>query len=378
MVVTLPVVMILLDYWPLKRFQSQKGNLILWQLREKIPFFILSAVFSIITFYAQYTSKISPLNFKYPLASRLANAPVSFMTYLEKTFWPHDMALNYPFPAQIPIWQVLGASLLIVILSATVIAMAKRLPHLFVGWLWYAITILPVIGIIPISDPMADRYIYIPSIGIAIMLAWGIPLLFPQENMRKKILFPAAIAVLAVLSVLTWKQCGYWKNDVTLFNHAFQVTKDSTLLMMMHNNLASSLDKEGKITEAIDHYNEAIRLKPDYAYAYNKRASLYVRLGQYQLAINDYNEAIRLKPDYANAYNNRGSAYSRLGQYQLAIKDYNEAIRIKPDYTLVYKNRALSYFKQGSNELGCRDAQKACAGGDCKLLTDSRVKGSCR
>ena len=105
---------------------------------------------------------------------------------------------------------------------------------------------------------------------------------------------------------------------------------------------------------------------------------LYVRLGQYQLAIDDYNEAIRLKPDYANAYNNRGSAYSRLGQYQLAIEDYNEAIRIKPDYTLVYKNRALSYFKQGSNELGCRDAQKACAGGDCKLLTDSRVKGSCR
>ena len=377
MVVTLPVVMILLDYWPLKRFQSQK-DLILWQLREKIPFFILSAAFSIITFYAQYTSKISPLNFKYPLGSRLANAPVSFMTYLEKIFWPHDMALNYPFPVQIPIWQVLGASLLIVILSTTAIAMAKRLPHLFVGWLWYATTILPVIGIIPISDPMADRYIYIPSIGIAIMLAWGIPPLFPQENMRKKILFPAGIAVLAVLSVLTWKQCGYWKDDVTLFNHAFQVTKDNTLLIMMHNNLASSLDKEGKITEAIYHCNEAIRLKPDYAYAYNKRGGLYVRLGQYQLAINDYNEAIRLKPDDAHAYNNRGSAYGRLGQYQLAFKDYNEAIRIKPDYTLVYKNRGISYFKQGSNELGCGDAQKACAWGDCKLLTDSKLKGYCR
>jgi len=378
MVVTLPVVMILLDYWPLKRFQSQKGNLILWQLREKIPLFVLSAAFSIITFYAQYTSKISPLNFKYPLGARLANAPVSFVTYLEKTFWPHDMALNYPFPVHIPVWQVLGASLLIVILSAAVIAMAKRLPHLVVGWLWYATTILPVIGIIPISDPMADRYIYIPSIGIVVMLTWGIPLLFLRENMRRNILFPAAMAVLVFLSILTWKQCGYWKDDATLFNHAFQVTKDNTLLMMMHNNLASSLDKEGKITEALDHYNEVIRLKPDFANAYNQRGSLYVRLGQHQLAINDYNEAIRLKPDYANAYNNRGSAYSRLGQYELATKDYNEAIRIKPDYTLVYKNRGLSYFKQGQNELGCRDAQKACEWGDCKLITDSRVKGYCR
>jgi hypothetical protein len=378
MVVTLPLIMILLDYWPLNRFRSQKDNLILWQLREKIPFFILSAVFSIITFYAQYTSKISPLNFKYSWGSRLANAPVSFMTYLEKTFWPHDMALNYPFPAHIPIWQVLGASLLIVILSAAVIALAKRLPYLVVGWLWYAITILPVIGIIPIGDPMSDRYIYIPSIGIAIMLAWGIPLLFPRENMRRTILLPAAMVVLAILSILTWKQCGYWKNDVTLFNHASQVTKDNTLLMMMHNNLASSLDKEGKITEAIYHYNEVIRLKPDDAHIYNRRGSLYVRLGQYQLAIKDYNEAIRLKPDYASAYNNKGSAYDRLGKYQLAIKDYNEAIRIKPDYTLAYKNRGLSYFRQANKEPGCRDAQKACELGDCKLLELARGKGDCR
>jgi protein O-mannosyl-transferase len=377
MVVTLPVVMILLDYWPMKRFHSQK-DLILWQLREKIPFFIFSAIFSIITFYAQYTSKISPLNFIYPLVSRLANAPISFMTYLEKTFWPHDMALNYPFPAHIPIWQVLGASLLMVILSAAVIALAKRLPHLFVGWLWYATTILPVIGILPISDPMADRYIYIPSIGIAIVLAWGIPLLFPRENIRKKILFPAGIIVVAILSVLTWKQCGYWKDDVALFNHAFQVTKDNTLLIMMHNNLASSLDKEGKISEAIYHYNEAILLQPDYAHAYNKRGGLYVRLGQYQLAIKDYNEAIRLKPDDASAYNNRGITYDRLGQYQLAIKDYNEAIRIKPDYPLAYKNRGLSYFRQGSNELGCRDAQKACELGDCKLLELAKGRGDCR
>jgi tetratricopeptide (TPR) repeat protein len=259
-----------------------------------------------------------------------------------------------------------------------VIVLVKRLPYLFVGWLWYAITIAPVIGIITIGDPMADRYIYLPSIGISIMMAWGIPLLFPRENLRRMILFPAAIAFLAVLTVITWKQCSYWKNDASLSNHAFQVTKDNALLIMMHNNIASFLEKEGKISEAIYHYNEAIRLKPDYAFAYNMRAGLYGRLGQYQLAINDYNEAIRLQPDYAYAYNNRGNTYVGLGQYQLAINDYNEAIRLKPDYANAYNNRGYVYFKNGNNELGCRDVQKACELGYCKRLIAAKSQGLCR
>ena len=381
-VVTLPVVMILLDYWPLNRYQSGcrkpsetrvAGIIPLWQLKEKIPFFVLSAVFSIITVYAQQGKSDI-----HPLVSRIANAPVAFMTYLEKMFWPHDMALIYPFSEHLPLWQVSGAMLLIIMISAAVIFAVKRLPYLFVGWLWYAITILPVIGIITIGDPMADRYIYLPSIGISIMMAWGIPLLFTRENLRKIILFPVAIAFLAVLTVITWKQCSYWKNDVSLFNHAFQVTKDNALLIMMHNNLASFLEKEGKISEAVYHYNEAIRLKPDYAFAYNMRAGLYGRLGQYQLAINDYKEAIRLQPDYAYAYNNRGNTYVGLGQYQLAINDYNEAIRLKPDYANAYNNRGYVYFKNGNNELGCRDVQKACELGYCKRLIAAKSQGLCR
>ncbi|MCX5848824.1 MAG: glycosyltransferase family 39 protein, partial [Deltaproteobacteria bacterium] len=148
MVVTLPIIMILLDYWPLKRFESKRGNLILWQLREKIPFFILTAALVIVTLYTPNEQETYIKGF--PLSSRLANAPVSFMTYLEKTFWPHDMAIFYPFPAHIPVWQILGATLLILAISAAVIVMAKRLPYLFVGWLWFAITLLPVIGIIQI------------------------------------------------------------------------------------------------------------------------------------------------------------------------------------------------------------------------------------
>lgn len=380
-VVTLPVVMMMLDYWPLNRMASQnreksgeKKNKIfpLWQWKEKIPFFLLSAVFSIITIYAQHGKSDI-----HPFVSRIANAPVSFVQYLGRIFWPQDMALIYTFPEHLPAWQIAGSTLLIALMTAAVLYAAKRLPFLFAGWLWYSITILPVIGIITIGDPMADRYIYLPSIGISIMAAWGIPFLYDRLSLRKMILFPCAIVFLVLLSALTWKQCGYWKNNTTLANHAFEVTGNNAMLIMMHNNLASSLEQEGRIPEAIGHYDEAIRLQPDYAYAYNKRGILYGKIGQYQQAIDDYTEAIRLQPDYALAYNNRANTYVGLGEYNLAIKDYNEAIRIKPDYAYAYNNRGYVYFKNGNNEMGCQDVQQACALGECKRLIIAKNKGLC-
>ena len=156
----------------------------------KNTFCYFSAFFSVITLFAQ------PSVEHFPLSSRLANAPVSFMMYLKKTFWPHDMAVLYPFNAQIPAWQILGSILLILIISITLIVKVRRLPYLFVGWLWYAITLLPVIGIIQVGNhAMADRYHYLPSIGLAVMMAWGTPTLIKSEEMRKKILFPAAIVL---------------------------------------------------------------------------------------------------------------------------------------------------------------------------------------
>ena len=372
MVVTLPVIMILLDHWPLKRFESKKGNQVLWQLKEKIPFFVLSAVFSIITLYAQYKPSVKD----FPLDSRLANAPVSFITYLEKTFWPHDMSVFYLFHAQIPLWKVLGSTLLIIIISAAVIVMVKRLPYLFAGWLWYMITIVPVIGIIQVGDfAMADRYYYLPSIGIAVMLVWGVPLLFPREDMRQKILFPVAIAFLTIMSVLTWQQCGYWKNSIILFNHALQVTKNN---YVANNSLASALFSERKIEESIDYYNEALSINPYYASAYCNRGIAYAALGQHQRAIEDYNEAIRLRPDLALVYYNRGNAFSNIGRHQLAIEDFNEAIRLKPDDANSYNNRGGVYLKQGNNKFGCYDAQEACKLGNCKALEWAKIKGLCR
>jgi len=406
MVITLPVIMILLDYWPLERFKSNKDNLILWQLKEKIPFFILSAVVSVITLYAPYNPSVR----YYYLSSRIANAFVSFVIYLEKTFGPHDMSVFYPFLAHIPVWQVLSASLLIIVITTVVIAMVKRWPYLFVGWLWYTITILPVIGIIQIGNySMADRYHYLPSIGIAVMLAWGIPSLIKSEETRKKILFPAGIAVLFALAVLTWHQCGYWKNSATLFSHSLQVTKNNYLA---HNSLGLALFAEGKTGEAINQYNKAIRIRPDFIRPYHNRGAAYASLGQYQRAIADYNEAIRIrpdfaevynnrgiahsllgqqqqaiidynesiriKPDYFEAYNNRGNAYSDLGRKERAIEEFNEAIRLKPDYGLFYANRATVYFYLDKNKQGCLDARKACELGNCKTLEMANGNEYCR
>jgi tetratricopeptide (TPR) repeat protein len=351
MVITLPIVMILLDYWPLRRFDSKKSNLILWQLKEKINFFILSAALVINTFYSTQNAAlitlydVSSQPKEFPLFYRIANALVAFVTYLEKTLWPHDMAILYPFSDQIPLWQVLGASLLILLISVAVIVMMKRLPYLFVGWMWYAITIAPVIGIIQISTTapyaMADRYHYLPSIGLAVMMAWGIPALIKSEEIRKELLLPAGIIFLAIISFLSWNQCGYWKNSITLFSHALHVTKDNVLA---HNNLGFALFNEGKIEEAIDNYNKALRIIPDNIPSYNHRGIAYATLGQYQRAIEDFNEAIRLGPKVAQAYNNRGYVY----------------------------------LMQDNKKLGCPDAQKACSMGLCIALKYAEGRGYCR
>jgi len=225
---------------------------------------------------------------------------------------------------------------------------------------------------------MADRYHYLPSIGIAVMLAWGTPSLIKSENIRRKILFPAAVVFLAIMSVLTWIQCGYWKDSITLFGHTLQVTKNNYIA---HNHFASALFKKRSFEMAIYHYNEAIRINPVYAHAYYNRGIVYYTLGQKQLALEDFKEAIRIipkNPNYAEAYNNLGVTYTDLGHYQLAIENYAEAIRLKPDYAEAWNNRAFTYFIKGDSISGCRDAQKACALGNCSTLQAAKGKGLCR
>ncbi|MGD0277870.1 MAG: tetratricopeptide repeat protein [Smithella sp.] len=426
MVITLPVVMILLDYWPLDRLHSRKivtnipevlqsstnqakkknklkkealkkntspprvqkvsepriaGIIPLWQLKEKILFFLLSIIMVIITLYNPNTPDMSdaPDVIQIPLISRLANAPVAFVIYLEKTFCPHDLAFFYLFPNQIPLWQVLVASLLVLVISFAVIVMMKRLPYLFAGWMWFSITIVPVIGIIQISRTapysMADRYHYLPSIGLAIMLAWGIPALIKSEEIRKKLLFPTGIIFLVIMAFLSWNQCGYWKDSINFFSHTLKVTDNNWLAYYSRGYAYADL---GNYRQAIEDYGRTIEINPVYSEAYNSRGFAYANLGNYKQAIEDFNRAIEIIPDYTMAYYNRGNAYADLGNYRQAIEDYGRTIEIKPGHAEAYYNRACIYLDQGDNISGCRDAQKACELGKCKLLEMAKSKGNCR
>jgi len=357
MAVTLPLVMILLDYWPLKRFGSQKGNQVLWQIKEKTPFLVLSAVFSVITLYAHADSAMT----HFSLTSRIANAPVSFIMYPGKIFWPYDMAVLQILSDKLPLWQVPVAVMLIIAVSVAVITVMKRFPYLFAGWLWYAITIGPVLGIIQInSQAITYHYAYLPSIGIYVMMAWGVPLFFPHVNTRRNILFPAAIVLVCLLAVLAWKQCGHWKNDIEVLKHALRVSKDNytahnMIATLTHNTVANYLVREGRIHEALNHYNEAIRISPSSAEVYTNRGNVYSSMGRYQRAIEDYNETIRLKPDYADAYNNRGNACAGMGLYYQAIEDYGKAIRLKPDLADAYSNRGNVYTRIGLSQNALQD-----------------------
>ena len=383
MMVTLPFILMLLDYWPLKRWQKaistpaeSRYKLVGKLVWEKAPFFLLTIVSSSLTFWVQTKEGAVASIERLFFTERFSNAIVSYVAYLEKTLWPFNLVIFYPYEYFLPLWKVLIFGISLIAITIVVLYYIRKLPFLFVGWFWYLGTLIPVIGLVQIGNQaMADRYTYLPSIGIAIIFAWGIQSLIKNKNIRKKFLFPAGIGVITFLAVLTWQQCGYWKNSIELFKHTLQLTKDN---YVAYNSIASALIEQGKIEEDIANYNEAIRLKPNYADAYYNRGIIYTNIGQYHLAIKDYNKAIFLNPNQVEAYNNLGFIYINLGQYGQAFEVFSKAILIKPDFADAYNNRAFVYLKLGNIKSGCNDARKACALGVCATLEAAGKKGYCR
>ena len=405
--VTLPFVLLLLDYWPLRRTETsipcveppvKKGDkkknkqnktindtagkkisvplTVQSLLLEKVPFIFLTFISCIVTLWAQSKSGTVASMAEIPFFARIANAVVSYVSYLGKIFLPLDLAVYYPYENSLPLWQLSASLLILAGITIAVLYAMKKMPFLFVGWFWYLGTLIPMIGLVQVGlQSMADRYTYLPSIGIAVGLAWGLPLLLPRKDLRKKILLPAGAATLAFLSVLTWQQCGYWKDSMELFDHALLVTKNNDLA---HNNRGSAHAELGQYQLALEDFNRAIVLNPDYVKAYNNRGIVYGNLGQYQSAIGDFNNTVRLKPDYAEAYYSRGVIYARLGLYQLAIGDYSRVISLNPGYAAAYNNRGNAYLAIGEEKQGCPDAQKACALGACRSLEWAQSRGICR
>jgi len=418
MMVTLPFVLLLLDYWPLQRLKITacvRSEFLKTGLRlmvEKVPFLLMTVALSIVTIWAQAREGSVASSDALPFLTRLSGATVAYASYLIKIFWPHNLTVFYPYEFSLPAWKILFSALLLVSITLAVIYRMRKTPFLFTGWFWFLGTLVPVIGLVQVGkQAMADRYTYLPSIGISIVLAWGIPHLFRDRKHLKIILAPAAMILLVLLSLLTWKQCGYWKSSISLFNHASRVLRDFNPALqnigsdftqlgqyqyqreirnydkvirsqpddyLAYFNRAVAYAKIGQYQNAIRDYNTAIRLKPDYIEAYNNRGNIYGRHGEYKLAIEDFTKVIALNPRHFKAYHNRGLAYSELRRYPDAVKDFDKAIDLQPDYVSAYHNRANIYLKQGDNISGCRDARRACELGNCKTLQTATAKEICR
>ncbi len=400
MLVTLPFVLLLLDYWPLQRLQQNKSDQkiraavnkpvsgdkekgksrkrhtageeviaekpadfryqwsvirpLLW---EKIPLFVLTALSSIVTYIFQQKGGAVASFETFPLSDRIANAFVSYITYIGKMIWPHDLAVLYPFPPSLPAWQVAGAALLLIAVTVTVIWKIRRFPYLAVGWLWYAGTLVPVIGIVQVGlQARADRYTYLPLIGLFIMATWGISELSKNWRYRKEVLFTSSTAALVCLSIVTWAQVRYWQNSITLFEHALKVTDNNYTAYYNAGTAYADLDND---RQAIGDYDKAIEINPKFIAAYYNRGMAHAGLGNYRQAIGDYEKAIGINPEYVEAYVNRGYAYASLGNYRQAIENYNKAIEINPKYEMAYNNRGGIHATLGNYREAIGDYNRA-------------------
>ena len=343
MLVTWPFVLLLLDYWPLRRLElSSIGRLV----TEKIPFLALAAMASVVTFVVQQQGGALPTVENPPLGARGGNALISYCRYLGKMFWPTDLAVFYPHPGHWPLTEVLLAGGLLLGISALLFAQRRRSPFLLMGWLWFVGTLVPVIGLVQVGgQAMADRYTYIPSLGVLIFAIWGAHELARRWRYRVIAWSVAGSGAIALCLALTRQQLGYWQDSETLFRHALKVTVNNDVA---HNNLGNALyNQQGRIDEAISHFQEAIRLKPDHADAHNNLGLAFAKKGQTDEAIRQYQEAIRLKPDYADAHNNLGAALVEKGQIDEAIRLLQAAIRLKPDYADAHNNLGVAFARKG-------------------------------
>jgi tetratricopeptide (TPR) repeat protein len=354
MLVTWPFVMLLLDYWPLERFKT--GNL--WRLvREKIPFFVLVAVVSVVTFAVQKQSGALADVQNLSLGARGGNAPISYCRYVGKLFWPAKLAVFYPHPGHWPLAEVLLAGGLLAGLSVFLFMQQRQHPFLLMGWLWFIGTLVPVIGLVQVGEQaLADRYVYIPSLGVLIITIWGAYELTRPWRYQVLVLSLAGFAAMTLCLGLTRQQLGYWQDSETLFRHALDVTENNYLA---HNNLGPALCQMGQIDEAISQYQEAIRLKPDFAIAHFNLGYALYKKGRTDEAIHQYQEALRLNPDMVDAHCNLGKALGQRGQIDEAIHQFQEALRLNPDDANVHCNLGTALGQQGQTDEAIHQFQEA-------------------
>lgn len=361
MLVTLPFVLILLDYWPLGRIAFGRTlpdnadstankvpyipiyNLII----EKLPLFILVLGAVVVTVVAQNAGGAVRTLDMMPIGLRIENAIVSYGTYFIRTFWPLDLSVFYPYFRHIPVWKVLASG--IFLFSATVLSLvlARRFPYLPVGWFWYLGTLVPVIGIVQVgSQAHADRYTYIPLIGIFILVAWGAAEAIERWRGKRVLFYTLPAVILAVLSVLTWIQVGYWKSDYTLFSHSLEVTNN----FLGHNSLGNAHLRDKNYDEAIRHFKEALKMKPT-----DERVHITLGVALFEKGIKDeamfhYQKALEIAPDNPNAHYNYAVALESKGMPQQALYHYRQVLRYDPDHRNALNNIAFILAQEGKTD----------------------------
>ncbi|MEN6320298.1 MAG: tetratricopeptide repeat protein [Syntrophaceae bacterium] len=366
MLVTLPFVFLLLDYWPLQRFpfksaaddrHFQQGYMANTQIipqdvsisrlvLEKIPFIVLSICSSILTVFAQNSYQAIISLDTIGLHYRVANAFISVAKYIEMMFWPKDLAIFYPFIINMLFsWRIIWSVLLFVTITIFAVRWIRRYPYLFVGWFWYLGTLVPVIGLVQVgSQAIADRYTYVPLIGIFITTTWGFTDLLKRWNYRKAFFSLTSGIILSALMVFSWFQVQHWKNSITVFERAVSVTEKN---VFAHNNLGVALYKEGKYDEAFNQFMKTAQIKPDYYGAYNSMGLALAAQGKWDEAIRQYLIALKIKPDHPEVHNNLGIAYASQGKVSEAVTHYSQALMIKPDYFEARNNLGLDLVLLG-------------------------------
>jgi tetratricopeptide (TPR) repeat protein len=328
----------------------------LQRVLEKLPLLAIAGMSCAVTLWAQQSALIAME--RLPLSVRLANAATACTNYLGSFFWPVRLAAFYPMPAEgLPIWGAVTAAAILAGISAAVVAMRRSRPYLLVGWLWYLGMLVPVIGIVQVGEQArADRYTYLPQIGLAIALAWSTAALFRRFPARRRLGVCVVGLTLACLLGDAWRQTGFWADSETLWTRTLAVSSRNALA---HANFGGYLLNLGRLPQAIEHFQQALQVDPDYAEAHYNFGLALFRSGRTAEAIEQYRQAIRVKPDYAKAYNNLGDALQKRGDVSAALALYRKALQIQPTYKLARYNLGSALAACGEIDAALAEYERA-------------------
>ena len=354
MLVTLPFVLLLLDYWPLDRlkfyqptavdhgFSQATSNKIqcspvLRLVLEKVPFLFLSAVCIYLSNLSIRHPGVAVSADSVPLKLRIANAFVAYIGYIKKMVWPFNLAVYYPFPKAIPIWGVLVAVLFLTGVTFLAFRWITAKPYFAVGWLWYIGTLVPGVGLVQAGlwPAMADRFAYIPLIGLFICMTWGGAEIICRLPYKKAAFIAIPAIIIPILLAMTELQLRHWQNGVTLFTHELSVIPDNGLA---HYELGNAFEQQGNLDKALFHYSKALKINPNYAEVHNNLGYILAHQKHYKEAIEHYKKALRIKPNYSEAHNNLGTAFLFQGNEKEAVYQYYEALKNNPNYAGAYYN----------------------------------------